>query len=88
MKRWPVEFFEDEDGNEPVNRWLDALPDEVRGRILARIDLLAQHGPTLGFPFTSQIEGKLREIRLRVGKVRYRVLAFSIRNEQRSSFTV
>jgi len=52
------------------------LPAGVRGRVLARIDLLAQHGPTLDFPYTSQVEGKLREVRLRVGRTRYRVLYF------------
>ena len=38
--------------------------------------LLAQHGPTLHFPYTSQIEGRLREMRMRLGKTRYRVLYF------------
>lgn len=39
-------------------------------------DLLKQGGPTLDYPYTSQIEGPLREVRLRVGKTRYRVLYF------------
>ena len=30
---------------------------------------LAQHGPTLDHPYTSQIEGKLREVRVRLGKM-------------------
>ena len=72
MKRWQVEFFE-EGGERPVQIWLDGLPEEVRGKVLARIDLLAEHGPTLDHPYTSQIEGKLREVRLRFGKSRYRV---------------
>ena len=75
MKRWQVEFFE-EGGERPVQIWLDGLPEEVRGKVLARIDLLAEHGPTLDHPYTSQIEGKLREVRLRFGKSRYRVLYF------------
>ena len=76
MKRWQVEFFEEENGGGPVQDWLDSLPEAVRGKVLARIDLLAEHGPTLDHPYTSQIEGKLREVRLRVGKTRYRVLYF------------
>lgn len=76
MKRWQVEFFKDEKGTEPVKNWLDGLSDEVRGKVLARIDLLAEHGPALDFPFTSQIEGRLREMRLRFGKTRYRILYF------------
>jgi phage-related protein len=76
MKRWQIEFFEEQDGSRPVQAWLDALPEAVRGRVLARIDLLAQHGPALDHPYTSQIEGKLREVRLRLGKTRYRVVYF------------
>jgi len=76
MKRRQVEFFEEENGGRPVQDWLDSLPEAVRGKVLARIDLLAEHGPTLDHPYTSQIEGKLREVRLRVGKTRYRVLYF------------
>jgi phage-related protein len=76
MKRWQIEFFEEQDGARPVQAWLDGLPGAVRGKVLARIDLLAQHGPTLDHPYTSQIEGKLREVRVRLGKTRYRVLYF------------
>ncbi len=38
--------------------------------------MLKTGGPTLDYPYTSQIEGKLREARLRVGKTRYRILYF------------
>ena len=74
--RWLIEFAEEEDGSRPVEIWLDDLREEVRGKVLARIELLAQHGPSLDFPYTSQIEGKLREVRLRFGKTRYRVLYY------------
>ncbi|MGO8816989.1 MAG: hypothetical protein ACLQVG_20300 [Terriglobia bacterium] len=47
MKRWQIGFFEEQDGGRPVEAWLDGLPEAVRGKVLARIDLLAQHGPTL-----------------------------------------
>ncbi len=60
----------------PVRVWLDTVPLEVRGKVLARIELLRTGGPTLDYPYTSQIEGKLREARLRVGKTRYRILYF------------
>jgi phage-related protein len=76
MDRWIIEFFEDTEGNRPVRVWLDGLPEEVRGKVLPRSELLAEHGPSLDYPYTSQIKDKLREIRLRFGKVRYRVLYF------------
>jgi hypothetical protein len=73
---WEIDFFRAEDGSLPVKNWLDGLPEGVRGKVIARIDLLKKGGPTLDYPYTSQIEGKLREARLRVGKTRYRVLYF------------
>jgi hypothetical protein len=73
---WKVDFFADGDGSRPVQDWLDDLSEEVRGKVIARIGLLKKGGPTLDFPYTSQIEGKLREARLRMGKTRYRVLYF------------
>ena len=73
---WKIDFYADEDGSFPVRVWLDSVPEEVRGKVLARINLLKTGGPTLDYPYTSQIEGKLREARLRVGKTRYRVLYF------------
>ena len=73
---WKIDFYADEDDSFPVRAWLDSVPDEVRGKVLARIELLRSGGPTLDYPYTSQIEGKLREARLRVGKTRYRILYF------------
>jgi len=73
---WKIDFFADDAGVKPVLVWLQSLSPVVRGKVLARIELLREHGPTLDYPYTSQIEGKLREARLRMGKTRYRVLYF------------
>jgi len=73
---WKIDFFVEEDGSFPVQKWLDGLPQSVRGKVIARIDLLKKGGPTLDYPYTSQIEGRLREARLRMGKTRYRILYF------------
>jgi hypothetical protein len=73
---WKIDFYTGDDGSLPVRAWLDTVPQDVRGKVLARIELLRTGGPTLDYPYTSQIEGKLREARLRVGKTRYRVLYF------------
>jgi hypothetical protein len=73
---WKVDFYREDEGTLPVRNWMESLPEDIRGKVIARIDLLKQGGPTLDFPYTSQIEGRLREVRLRVGKTRYRVLYF------------
>lgn len=81
-KRWTIEFFRLAGGQEPVKDWLNSLTDEIRAKVLARIDLMAEHGPTLDYPYTSQIEGLLRELRLSFGKTRYRVLYFFDENRK------
>jgi hypothetical protein len=76
LRRWPVEFYRDANQRMPVREWLNSVDEAERGRIAASIDLLAEFGPTLDYPHTSQLEGKLRELRVHVGKSHYRVLYF------------
>jgi hypothetical protein len=47
-----------------VRKWLETMPEDVRGKVIARLDLLRQGGPTLDYPYTSQIDRRLREVRL------------------------
>jgi phage-related protein len=72
---WRIELFEDEEGC-PVRDFLDGLPPAHRAKVLALIRLLEEEGPTWPFPYSSQIEGKLRELRTQHGNERYRVLYF------------
>lgn len=46
-----------------VRTWLEELPTELFARTAFYIDLLAEHGPLLGEPYTKQLDGKLRELR-------------------------
>lgn len=73
---WEVEFFQESNGGQPVRDWFESQPQEVQQKLAAKINLLVEHGPMLDFPHTSQIEGRLREIRTRFGKTRYRILYF------------
>lgn len=77
QKRWPIEFFRLTDGSEPVRTWLDDLPEEVRGKVLARVDLMAEHGPPI---WTIRIHPKSRDhcgsCVCVSGRTRYRVLYF------------
>jgi len=43
---------------------------------LAVIKLLEELGPTLPFPYSGQVEGKLRELRTHYGETHYRVFYF------------
>ena len=73
---WGMEFHEDTAVGCPVQDFLDALDRPRRAKIMAVIGLLAERGPTLPFPYSSQVRGKVRELRAHYGNEHYRVLYF------------
>ncbi len=74
---WTVDFYEETDGSAPVESFLDGLPKQQRAKALALISLLEQQGTGLPFPYSSQVRGRLRELRTRFGKTRLRILYFA-----------
>ncbi len=56
-----------------VRDWLEMLPPAYFARAAFYIDLLADRGPTLGEPYTRQLDGKLRELRFYLGEEAIRV---------------
>ena len=66
------------------SRWsglsIDALPAKVQVAVDNQIERLALFGPNLGFPYTSQIDGELRELRCHFGDDHYRILYQRSRN--------
>ncbi|MBI3988989.1 MAG: type II toxin-antitoxin system RelE/ParE family toxin [candidate division NC10 bacterium] len=73
---WPIEFYETLEGSRPVEEFLRGLPRTQAAKVNAVITLLSKRGPTLGFPHSSQVIGKLRELRIQLGRGRIRVLYF------------
>ncbi|WP_116245696.1 type II toxin-antitoxin system RelE/ParE family toxin [Nocardiopsis sp. FIRDI 009] len=56
-----------------VERWLGGLSDEEWAQALFHLDLLECRGVGPGFPYTSQLDGELRELRSYCGGRRVRV---------------
>ncbi len=73
---WQVDFFVDERGHAPVEEYLASLPVQHRAKALALITMLEQEGPSLPFPYSSQVRGKLRELRTQQGKDKLRILYY------------
>jgi phage-related protein len=61
---WRVIFYADSKGREPVVEFFDSLPVGDRARVVRLIRLLAHYGVLLKEPYTRQIRGKLRELRI------------------------
>ena len=79
---WPVDFYEDTAGDAPVEIFLDGLTQKQRAKLLALIKMLKDYGPTLPFPYSSQVRGRLRELRTQLGKTRMRILYYADANQE------
>ena len=74
-------YYRDKAGNEPVNAFLNELT-AIDPRAAAKIDDYIEEylngkdpsAPPPEHPISSQVEGELRELRVRFAKTRYRVL--------------
>lgn len=73
---WRYEFYRTRQGDEPVREFILLLDKKKRGKVLQAIQILSEFGPTLPFPYSSHVEGKLRELRAHYGKALYRVLYY------------
>lgn len=82
-----MDFCEEEDGFAPVEDFLSGLPMDHKAKALAIIQLLAEMGPALPHPYSSQVRGKIRELRTQYAKDKIRILYFGIREDVSSSFT-
>lgn len=74
---WTVEYYQDEQGRYPVREFLDTLPEGDQARILQTARLLEEFGLQLGAPYVKAVRRKLWELRVRVGRARYRILYFA-----------
>jgi phage-related protein len=78
MARTQAVYYRDSRGTEPVDEFIQALPPKRAAKIDDFVEeyLNGQtpEAPPPAFPITSQIEGELRELRVRFANTRYRIL--------------
>jgi phage-related protein len=75
--KWTIEFYSGSDGREPAVIFLNSLPAKTRAKVTRILNLLGELGVLLKEPYTKQVRGKIRELRVsdEIGAVR--VLYFS-----------
>lgn len=56
-----------------VLTWLEGLSTANFATVPFHVDLLAEQGPLLGEPYTRQLDGKLRELRLHLNRQSVRI---------------
>ena len=74
---WTIDFYKDAKGHEPVKEFLNSLSSAARAKVMRLIDLLAAHGVLLKEPYTKQVKGKIREMRIKDKQGAVRVLYFA-----------
>ncbi|HWM62765.1 MAG TPA: type II toxin-antitoxin system RelE/ParE family toxin [Solirubrobacterales bacterium] len=71
-------YYRDKRGGEPVDAFIEALPAKRAAKIDDCVEEYlngrAPDAPPPEFPISSQIEGELRELRIRFANTRYRIL--------------
>jgi phage-related protein len=78
MARTQAVYYRDKHGAEPVDEFIEALPPKRAAKIDDYVEEYLNdrpaNAPPPEFPVSSQIDGELRELRVRFANTRYRVL--------------
>ncbi len=74
--RWRIEYYQSGNGKYPVEEFIDSLETKSQARIARTIDLLEEFGIGLGMPYARYLEKQLWELRVRLGRNRYRIIYF------------
>jgi phage-related protein len=78
VARTQAVYYCDGNGEEPVRAFFERLPVKRRAKLAEFVDEYlndrAPEAPPPEFPITSQVDGELRELRVRFASARYRVL--------------
>ena len=71
--KWKIVYYR-ECTKQPVKQYFDNLDSKTKAKILRNLQLLAEFGPELGWPYISKIRDKIWELRTTHGGNQYRIL--------------
>jgi len=76
--KWELEFYQDSQGNIPVQDFICQQSAKVEAKIYRYIDLLQDFGLSLGQPYIEKLVGSgVWELKIRYSSNRYRILYFA-----------
>ena len=71
-----IHFYKTHRGTYPVKDFIQQLCKKSRAKIWRYVELIEKHGPNLLRPYADSVEGKIRELRIRVIEGNIRILYF------------
>ncbi|MBI5894001.1 MAG: type II toxin-antitoxin system RelE/ParE family toxin [Deltaproteobacteria bacterium] len=74
---WIIDYYKDTQGNEPVKEFLNSLSRTARAKAMRLIEFLTERGVLLKEPYTRQVKGKIRELRIKDIQGAIRILYFT-----------
>jgi len=69
-------FYEKNDGEKPVEVFLDSLEDDAQSKIVRKLQLLQEFGPALREPYSKNLQDGIFELRAKSSAGAVRVLYF------------
>ena len=76
MPQTDVVLFAESDGSCPLLEWMDELPSKVQDKCIVKIERLKELGHELRRPEADYLRDDIYELRVRRGRVNYRMLYF------------
>ncbi len=76
-----VEFFETEDGKQPVAEFLDSLEPKMSAKMVGLMEILEEKGTELRLPYSEHLEDGIFELRCKLGSNITRALYFFFANK-------
>lgn len=74
---WETRFYSKENGEEPVENYLDSLPAKHAAKVLHSMELLEEFGPFIGAPHVENIRENIRCLRVKQGSNIFRIFFFT-----------
>lgn len=75
---WEIEFYQNKQGNIPVQEFILGQSKKVQAKLLRFIDMLKDFGIGLGQPFVKKLTGSsVWELRIRHSSSYYRIMYFA-----------
>ena len=74
---WIIDYYKDAQGNEPAKEFLNSLSITARAKAMRLIEFLSERGVLLKEPYTRQVKGKIRELRIKDMQGAIRILYFT-----------
>lgn len=74
---WQVIFYKDNNGDEPVKKFILEQPDGAIGEILHVFDLLYRFDLSLGLPYVEKVKEKIWSLRIKHSSDYFRILYFA-----------